>query len=377
MTMFTTLSKKPALLLSLLLVFASYFVFSGQQTKQAPLTDANSKQGDIPDNAKLVSIRPVSKASQPHLFVNATPRQEAAERGLSPQDWLAAFKNAYPADHNAVDKLMNEINAELRPDFIEQLLQQVQFLADGDPVGDALENMLTMKLANLDPPRAADYVLAVITQQKQTDNVNSNLLGAYSGMPLPQLNMPGQQFMMRHQLISSLMQAWGDKDLSQAIDWALALDDEQLKHEALNLLSYTRDEYKIDKMTDAINRLPDGNARSGLLTQLAEQKAQIDPEAAVVWVSNWPDSAERNKAVSALIGSRTSQSLEDTATLVERALAAGMSPDETAIDMLVNQWQYKSHDEAYQWASNLPDSAVKTRALLLLDAFKAEADAQE
>jgi hypothetical protein len=222
-------------------------------------------------------------------------------------------------------------------------------------------------------PRAADYVIAALTQQKQPTNLNPFQPSNNPAFAMPQLAMPQQHYFMGHQLIGALMQSWGKQNLPQAIEWALALKDVQLKHEALNLLSYTRDEQKIDLIADEVNRLPEGNVRSGLLTQLAEQKAQIDPNAAVAWVSNWPDSAERNQAISALIGNRTSQSLEDTASLVEQALTAGMNPDETATDMLINQWHYKAPEEAYQWASNLPDSTVKTRALLLLDAFKAEA----
>jgi hypothetical protein len=273
--------------------------------------------------------------------------------------------------------MMAGINSEQHPEFIEQLLLQVQFLPEGDTVRTTLENLLIMRLASLDPPRAADYVKTALAQQKQPASLNPFQPGDNPALALQPFNMPAQQFMTRHQLISNLMQAWGEKDLPQAIDWALALENEQTKHEALNLLSYTRDEHKIDQIADEVNLLPEGNVRSGLLTQLAEQKAQINPDAAVNWVSSWPDSPERNKAISALIGTRTSQSLEDTANLVEQALVAGMSPDEAATDMLINQWHYKAPNEAYQWADNLPDSAVKTRALLLLDAFKAETAAQK
>ncbi len=375
--MLTSFSKKPTPLLTLLLLaFTSLLVINGQQAKQTALTNADDKQANILANAQAVSIRPVNKASQPHFSGHVSSWQAVAERGLSPQDWLADFKAAYPTDDNAVKKLMAGISAEQRPGFIEQLLRQVQFLQEGDAVRAALENVLMMRLTELDPPRAADYVILALVQQKQAAQANPAAFPDYRGALIPPMNGLSQPYLMGHQLIGGLMQAWGKKDLPQAVEWALALEDEQLKHEALNLLSYTRDQHKIDLIADEVNRLPEGNVRSGLLTQLAEQKAQIDPDAAVNWVSSWPDSTERNKAISAIIGNRTSQSLEATASLVEQALAAGINPDETATDMLINQWHYKAPEEAYQWASNLPDSAVKNRALLLLDAFKAEAEAK-
>jgi hypothetical protein len=364
--MFTTYSKKSALLLLLsMLAFCSFFVVNGKHIGQASLT-----------NADVTRVKFSAKAKAVNHHSNNDRNDLRVTQQLSPQDWLAVFRDAYPADDNALKKLMGGINTELRPEFIEQLLRQVQFLAETDPVRDALEKTLTMKLANLDPPRAADYVIAALAHQKQQASLDQAQTNTYPSFASQQIYMPGQQFMFGHQLISNLMQSWGEKDLPQAIDWALALEDEQAKNEALNILSYTHDEQKIDLMADVINRLPVGNVRSGLLTQLAGQKAQVAPDAAVTWVSNWPDSPERNLAISSLISNRTSQSLEDTATLVEQALTAGMNPDETATDILINQWHYKSPEEAYQWAINLPDSAVKNRALLLLDAFKAEAATQ-
>lgn len=235
--MLTASSKKPARLLTLsLLAFAAYLVINGQQAWQTPLTDAESKQANISVNTKAVSIRSVNKGEQPRLSVHVSTPQAAAERGLSPEDWLADFKAAYPTDDNAVRKLMTGINAEQRPEFVEQLLRQVQFLPEGDAVRDALENVLMMHLAELDRPRAANYVIAALAQQKQSTNLN---LFQHSNNPAISEILYG-----RHQLIGALMQSWGKQNL------------------------------------------PEGNARSGLLTQLAEQKAQIDPEAAVAWVSN-------------------------------------------------------------------------------------------
>jgi hypothetical protein len=124
-----------------MLAFASYFAINGQQANQVILNNEENNQVKTAAKAKSVSVHPVDKASHPRLPQQpSSPRQVVTEHKLSPQDWLVDFKNAYPADGNTVKKLMNEINAELRPDFIEQLLRQVQFLADGDPVQDSLEN---------------------------------------------------------------------------------------------------------------------------------------------------------------------------------------------------------------------------------------------
>lgn len=271
--MLTAFSKKPARLLTLsLLAFAAYLVINGQQAWQTPLTDAESKQANTPANTKTVSIHLANNGDQPHLSEHVSTRQAAAERGLSPEDWLADFKAAYPADDNVVRKLMAGINAEQRPEFVEQLLRQVQFLPEGDAVRDALENVLIMHLAELDPPRAADYVITALAQQKQSTNLNLFQHSNNPAFAMPQLAMPQQHFFMGHQLIGALMQSWGKQNLPQAVEWALALEDEQLKHEALNLLSYTRDEQKIDLIADEINRLPEGNARSGLQTLLDRQK---------------------------------------------------------------------------------------------------------
>ncbi len=348
------------ILILLMVTCASYFVTDRQEARPVLFGNKDNSKVKISMIHHDISVHPPKKSPQ-HLSVPEQSRQMTTDINQSSENWLANFKSAYPANEKTIRAMITGIRAELRSEFIEKLLQQVQFMAESDPVRITLEYLLIVKLTDLAPSRAADYVLAKLELQTQ-----NRTFSGFQTSNDPLISIPSQQFVANHQLISTLMPSWGEKDLPQAIEWAMALQDEQLKHEALNLLIYSRDDQKLEKMADVINRMPEGKIRSSLLSQLAGQKAQIDPDSAVAWVSSWPDSTERNRAISALISSRTSQSLEAAADLVEQVLYAGMSPDDTSADMLINQWHYKSHDDAYQWAKNLPESAVKNRFLMLL-----------
>jgi hypothetical protein len=340
--MFMSYSKNTLLILAMLMMVVAYIVsfnWHNQTTVQQAITSPATNKSILADN----------KQNQRHSPSLSTSSATAVLSKPLPQDWLAAFQRFYlSSNFKAVKLMLLGINTERRAEFIEQLLLQVQFLPTDDLIRAELEIQLITRLSSLAPPRAADHVLSVLQRLKK---------------------QPEQPFLLR-QLVGGLIQTWSKQNLPQALAWAVALNDEQTKTEALNLLSYTKDEQQIDLIAREIASLPAGNLRSLLFTHLAEQKARIDPEAAVAWVASWPDSPARNSAISALINARKTQSIEDAATLVDQALAAGMMPDESATDMLVTQWQTQSPNEAYSWASNLPDSSVKRRALTLLNAMR-------
>jgi hypothetical protein len=338
-----------------ILVFLSLAVFSMiplDFLKDSSKTNAENLSVSTATNSHKPSL--TFEKRQNHLIPTNIIKTPASVP-LNAQAWLENFLKTYRLSVKAAMAMLAAINSETPADFFEQLLVLVQFMPVGDPARDALEGHLIDRLARLNPTSAADFVLEALRQ-----------------LPEYALLLPES-----YRLLEQLMRTWGEINPTAAVNWAFSLEDEETKGQALIMLSYSKDPHLIDMVAEEANRLPKSDIRKGLLIRLAQQKAQSDPNQTAEWVTSWPDSPERYRAVEALIDSWPSQSLTDTGDFVEDLLANGMTPDPDATDRLFVRWYNQNPDEAIHWASNLPESAVRSRAFDLLREIRQNALAEQ
>ncbi len=310
--------------------------------KLSPITDTGNRQISASTNSLKppLAFKKIQNHPIPSKILETSPSVS-----VTGQAWLESFLKTYRSSEKAAMAMLSEIDPETLADFFEQLLVLVQFMPVGDPARDALENQLIVRLARLNPTSAADFVLEALKQ-----------------LPEYTLLLPDS-----YRLLEQLMQTWGKINPTAAVNWAFSLEDEETKGQALIMLSYSKDPHLIDMVAEEANRLPKSDIRRGLLVRLAQQKAQGDPNQVAEWITSWPDSPDRYRAVEALIDAWPSKSLADTGAFIEELLAQGMTPDSDATDRLIERWYSQNPDEAYHWAYNkLPEGSIRDRTLQVL-----------
>jgi hypothetical protein len=347
MPLINSIKSRPFLSMLAIISVAAFMVSQTQVFTPTLITATGNQRIGVASNSAVKPPFPVVKQGQAQKQ-SIRASENRYTQPLTAKEWLDSFLKSYPSSLKQAMAMLAAIDRETRADFIEQLLASVQFMPVGDTARNVLEGRLIARLTRLNPSSAADFVLEALSQ-----------------LPEYTLLLPNS-----FRLLDDLMRTWGELNPVAAANWAFSLDDEQIKGHALAMLNYTKDPHLIDIVTEEAVRLPKGDLRRGLLTHLVQQKAQTDPTQAAEWVTHWPDSSERYRAAEVLIDSWPSQSLADTGLFVEDLLAQGMTPDPGATDRLIVRWYDLNPEEALHWASNLPDSAVRSRAFQLLNEIR-------
>jgi hypothetical protein len=135
----------------------------------------------------------------------------------------------------------------------------------------------------------------------------------------------------QREYLHRIMFRWDDH--SAAVRWAQAIQDEDTRSLAIEVVAHHMAETEPDLAAALLEQLPERN-RDYLPAHITEQWAKNDPDGAAAWAITLPEGESRGRALQKVIDAKMGSGIADVAAWLE-TLPAGGSRD-TAVDYFSN-----------------------------------------
>ena len=169
----------------------------------------------------------------------------------------------------------------------------------------------------------------------------------------------------RQQAIGSLVSAWGNNDPVAARDWIMNSLDGESKNQSLNSLiqnlNYQDHTMALQYYQEATANLPQeviDKSFGSTASQLASSWAQHDLKAASQWVLNLPEGETRSNSIRSMVDDLGDHDIKQAAEFVN-TLAVGKERDR-AVEVLVYDLGNQGDPEsAFDWAASVSDDSQR------------------
>lgn len=154
---------------------------------------------------------------------------------------------------------------------------------------------------------------------------------------------------------------WANADLTGASAWARALPDGEARTTALSKIGFEAIRTAPVEALRIASDLPSSAERNHLALQGAREWAVSDPQAAADWIGGMADGPLRDKLLGAIAADYAERDPVAAAHLALDTLPPGRTQNNAVVG-IVQRWVQTDPEQAAQWVSEFPESALRRDA---------------
>ena len=368
--------------------------------------------GTPPGQSRASMLSSITSAWMSHdsdaaiAWINSLPaadRSKAVQNGcwqLIQEDPAKAskFLASLPANSQT-----NQQFSQLAGQWAQQDLEAAQKWVESLPAGQRREQAMSGiigTLAQADPAKAATLLGGAVVTNQNSHQVGM-IVGAWVKTDQPAalawLDSLGLKGDAQRNIYSQFMQNWGNEDAPAAGRYALGIEDEKTRQQAITSLVGVWGNDDPQATREWIMKSLDGDTKNRSLnsliqtltyqdystalryyqeatanlapesiektfgstaSQIASSWVQNDPKAAGQWVMSLPEGKTRSNSIRSMVDSFGDYDIKGTAEFVN-TLAVGKERDQ-AVGALVSDLGHQGDPEsAFDWATSISDSSTR------------------
>jgi hypothetical protein len=163
----------------------------------------------------------------------------------------------------------------------------------------------------------------------------------------------------REQALYSMAMNYVSSDPRRGIEWILSLQDIESQYTLAGFVRLTPEAAEVAEAM--LTELADPGKRGALAASLVRHKAETDPQAALQWLSQYPDIENYGSAYATAISQLAQRDPQAAAAALDDRWS---DPDmENSFQTISYSWLSRDPDAALSWAEQLPDSPGRNAAL--------------
>jgi hypothetical protein len=167
---------------------------------------------------------------------------------------------------------------------------------------------------------------------------------------------------VRREILEQVAITWADKDLGAVAKWVKSLPQGEERNVVTFDVAYEANRTDPRIALELANQLPSTSERDDLIEHAFSQWAETDFPSSWTWANKVSDLELRERLLATALITHAGHNAREAASLVATVLKPG-EEQSRALVAVVQRWAEESPDEAWEWATQLPEGSLRTTAL--------------